>query len=55
MKRILDNASPAELLRLAKAVRKAYVADIANTKEQLDPARLRALDENIRVIASTVN
>jgi len=55
LQQILDNASPREKLRFAKLVRDAYVNEIADTKERLDPARLRALDANIKLIESTLN
>lgn len=47
LQEIFDAATSEQKLRIAKLVRAAYVKDIANTKQVLDPARLRALDANI--------
>jgi hypothetical protein len=55
MQRIIDEATPEQLIRMAKLVRAAYVADIANTKEVLDPARLRSLDANIARLEAQVH
>lgn len=52
MKKVIEEATPQQLLRLAKIARANYVRAVRDTKEVLDPSRLRRLDENIKLIGS---
>jgi hypothetical protein len=51
----IEKATPEQMLRLAKIVRNAYVCNIANTKQKLDPKRLRQLDANIEKHEAQLN
>lgn len=55
LQQVFDAATPQQLLRFAKLVRAAYVESITSTRTKLDPARLRALDGNIKRLESQLN
>ena len=55
LQEIINNAKPNEMLRLAKLVRALYVTEVAATRQQLDPARLRKLDANIAQLEAQAN
>lgn len=52
---IIKQATPEEQVRMAKAVRKLYVAQVRATKAQLDPNLLRMLDAKIKETEATLN
>jgi hypothetical protein len=55
LQKIVDEASPHDLIRLAKLTRKAYCDRVANTKEVLNPAMLRKFDAKIAELEALLN
>ena len=55
LQKVLAKATPDELLRLAKLVRKSYVAQVRETGVKLDPRLLRSVDAKIKEAELQVN
>lgn len=52
---VIKKASPEAQLKLAKMVRKLYVAQVRETKVKLDPKLLRAMDAKIKEAEAQLN